>query len=461
MATVFNKKFIIANAKKENEKITKEAKTCCKLLSFSSDYNYGEILLAIMDLKPNDYPNLYFFVFEDESIENIEALQRFLIAFSNNRPLVIQVTSEDDDTSKFYYKEENHGTFLEINHETMDLNNLDSFPASISKLMSGRIQSIDDEMIEGLISHQTSSLIWRVLRSLELPANFIEKMILKCTAKGTEDQLMNILDISFEQKDILTSINDIKLPVLLIAVQNKNERISKFLINSCKDLVMQLPYDQQIEISTVAYETNQLEILTDLLNCDFPFPKKFDSHAVTDLQLGNIIDSREDFFAWIVQGNIINIQQFIKHNSTLKNVYSASNCLALDYAFDCKRIKIFHYLKSLGFRGIKNHDFTSDVTTQKELQAVTDSQLYQRRKNVSNAVPNERNSVLIMSKKSYIHNHTISEETEAIYRKHIEKWFQDINKTKFGSKLLDAASQCNGLKLYFDFESDTVSFLVD
>ena len=61
--------------------------------------------------------------------------------------------------------------------------------------------------------------------------------------------------------------------------------------------------------------------------------------------------------------------------------------------------------------------------------------------------------------KTFIHNKDITEEHEAQYRQKIKKWFQDISNVKYCKELLDVVTQCENLKIIFDFESELVSRL--
>jgi len=247
--------------------------------------------------------------------------------------------------------------------------------------------------------------------------------------------------------------------ILLTAIEHKNTEIIIYLITYWTHLIQQLPFDHQIKISTAAFETNQLDVLCDLLEiADFPFPKdfEFDDEQEHD-RLRKITLQRMAFTIAIKRENFDKINQFIDDNLNLKNAFSIDNETALTQAIDLKKFGVFYYLKSLGFQGKDCQDILNGLDKDEKMKA-TQQAVKQRRTNVKLALVNVHNSVLLLSTRSLIHNRKISKEQEAEYRKKIMNWFQDIH--KIAPEMLDVAASCEYLKIIFDFESDTVSFVI-
>ena len=58
-----------------------------------------------------------------------------------------------------------------------------------------------------------------------------------------------------------------------------------------------------------------------------------------------------------------------------------------------------------------------------------------------------------------IANKDITKNQETQYHQKIQKWLEDISKVKYCKELLDVATQCENLKIIFDFEAELVSRL--
>ena len=479
MSMKFDDQFIITYNKASFNNILEKDKKCCKVLRFSSLYNLDEILLVISDLCSNDYPYLYFFAIEANCFgfcgkysntkpKIASTIEKFLLKFIKNRPVIMQLESKNENVKKIFYKDENIFEFLEINHE-----NLHDFPNFYSLFINGGIKTIDDELLDKMIKKSNSSLSLRVLRTLNISAdNIIKKIIFKCAASGTKNQLLASLDIAFEfnqhelYQDTInylsktyflnSEIDEFEQSILLSAVENHNSEIVNFLLTIYKSLVTKLPIEHQIDISNIAFDTNQIEILWSLLECDFPFPDDFDSSSTNDERFQKIMDDRKKFHQWIEEKNFANMDDFIEDNPNLKMIYNVQNDSALHHALNSKNYDVYYYLKSYGLKG-ENLSFTQVARNEKEIENVQNMGVYQRRKNVMNAIPNEDNSVMILISKSFIHNQIMSDRAKWKYRSNIEKWFKEINRTDFGSKIFHVASQCEDLKIIFDFDNETVS----
>lgn len=480
-----NENFIITYPKDGSKTIEIESRKSCKILKFPSEFTFDEFLIGITELNSKEFQYLFFFIFESQKFkfsgqssnqkpEKVESLETFLLRFCKTRPMILQLVSKTENVTKLYYKDENVGEFFEINQQAHELQNVHQFPTFFSALMNKKIDKIDDELIEKLTKSGNSSLIVRLLRTLELSEDLNNKIIFKCAANGSKNQLLAALDVPFENgsdgldlkvHNYLTNTfnlnsenNESQQSLLLIAIKNSNTEVLKFLTTSCKHLIKQLPYDHQVDISTTTFKANQFEVLCDLMQCDFPFPDDFESSDVKYPRLRKIIDEREAFHRWIEEENDKSMKIFIDKNQSMKIIYNTQNESALYNAMKLKKFKIFYYLKSLGFEGVCLNSYKEIASDDEELEVVKKSVAIQRRKNISNALPNVENSVMIMITKAFIHNQC--DETKLEYRKMIDKWFKDIYRTKIGCKLLDVAAQCQDLKIFFDFENETVRILI-
>ena len=61
--------------------------------------------------------------------------------------------------------------------------------------------------------------------------------------------------------------------------------------------------------------------------------------------------------------------------------------------------------------------------------------------------------------KTIIHKKNITKEQEAEYHQKIQTWIEEISKVKYFKELLNVVTQCDNLKIIFDFESELVSKL--
>ena len=114
-----NNEFVIILTKNNIDKIDQEKQKTCKILKFSSELNFDEVLLTISRLESQNYSNLFIFIIEVESIEEnfrgkVEILQDNLLKFNKNRQIVLQLTLKDKNATKFYYKDDNCEEFQEV-----------------------------------------------------------------------------------------------------------------------------------------------------------------------------------------------------------------------------------------------------------------------------------------------------------------------------------------------------------
>ncbi|KAL7013420.1 hypothetical protein ACKWTF_015384 [Chironomus riparius] len=102
----------------------------CKILKFSNDHNFEEILLKITKLNREIYQNLSIFIIGHEKFEllmknrmlkkarlDVDILKNYLINFGPDRQLFLQITTINESEPKFYHKNENFTQFFEIKCE--------------------------------------------------------------------------------------------------------------------------------------------------------------------------------------------------------------------------------------------------------------------------------------------------------------------------------------------------------
>lgn len=487
----------------------KETKKKCRTLKLSSRFTFEEILNQLQALKHEEYPHLFIFIIEatnigfyrtiktgettsiqkfKKKVKKVEKIKRILTKFSLDRPLILQLTSEDDKITKFYYKDEQSCQFLGIDQGQRNFEVFLNFPTFLCSILDEKFQNSLNIVIEKLSVLKNSSLILRFLSLFELSGELFTKLVLQCAACGSKNDLLSVLDAPFvggvrslsidaqyylsciinvnysnniesddeasldEQED--DQYEDENSPsILFTAVENKNIEIIEYLVSSCTHLIQELPFKHQVKISTAAFTTEQLDVLCELVNIsDFPFPSNFESIRTENERLKNIITDRSNFGCAIKAKDFEQISKFIDNNLSLKVVYNPANKSALKQAIDTKKYEVFYYLKSLGFQAV-------DIDNSKELKTSKANKYKSRQMitNVNNAIENHQISVNLLCNRSFIHNKRISKDQEAEYRKKIRKWYEDINKVLFGSDLINVAASCKDLKLIFDFEDISVS----
>lgn len=223
-------------------------------------------------------------------------------------------------------------------------------------------------------------------------------------------------------------------------------------------MIQQLPDKHQLRISTAAFDTNQLDVLCDLLEIsDFPFPDDFSikENQVNHKRLRQIINERSQLEVAINKEDFEEIDEFINRNENLKFVYNIDNSSVLTQAVILKKFSVFYYLKSLGFQGENCKDVLNLLDEEDKAQAIKQA-TEQRKTNIEKSLLDFHKSVLHLSARSLIHNRKISKQNEAENRSKIRNWLKDIQ--KIAPEMLDVAASCEYLKIIFDFESHSVSF---
>lgn len=481
---ILNHKFLkinkihVVELKKPMENVSDQAMKECKILKFTMDYNLVEIL-EILEHSLLKFRKMFVLIIESKNFgfqsdaitqlkENIEKLSQILRRIFETRPFVVQITSIEENISTFIYKKEGASTFNEISLEE-NVVNFDSF---FVRFMKGKVDFLtctSSQTIESLanqiLSCQESTLIIRFLHIYNQLEGFFHILRIKCAEAGSKSQFLAALDDPFDndgrllddngQKLLKSCFPSVTLPnvscsYLSIAADHLNIEVVEYFIDCCTHLIQQLPLDHQVQITTTAYINRRIEMLCILLyNADFPFPQNFDKYSVNHTELQQIVKDREEFFGAIITENVEHMENFIDNNMNLKVVYNFENYSSLKQTLYINKINMYCLLKSYGFQSAPDENLENSFDETKKLQITN--------WNAENSPPDEHKSVKLLAVRSFVYNRKISKESKSSYRQNIQKWYEDINSTKFGRQILNVAAQCENLKIIFDFESDLVS----
>ncbi|KAL7036392.1 hypothetical protein ACKWTF_008798 [Chironomus riparius] len=463
-----NHEYVIKLSKENCKNIDHTTRSIFKVLNFSDDWNSDEISHKISQLDAKSNPLLFIFVIKVKSLgfsdskqnqipKKVETLQKCIIQFCQKRSIILQLTSIDENQTKFYYKEEDCIDFIYIDQNATNDEDFEDFPTFLIAISNSK--NTENQILEKLPKLTNSSLVVNFLSTLTITDRFYMDLFLKCASKCKYSDLLAIIDgfiddngnIQGAYLDFLSDkINSTS--ALHAAVLNSNKEVIEFLINKCSNYIKELEFEHQIEVSTAAFTTNQFDILCNLVQiCDFPFPKDLKSELIDNDSLSKLIDSREKFHNDIINEKLNEIEKFAKTYPNLKIAYNLNNKSAFCQALDSKKYVTFYKLKALRFY---DHliEYKIEDSDKKNAKKFAVAQL---RENVSCSVPNEQESISLLSMRSYIYKRNDTELTEECNIK-IKDWYKQIYITKLGSKLIDAASQCGKLKIMYDFECDSV-----
>jgi len=476
-----DEKFIL-KLPKGSKSVNKEVKNSCKILHFSSEWDIEEVLTTIGALDSNDYPQTLIFVIEVADTKNFISqilscltfqrvkqecftkLQKKVLKFVATRPLILQLSSKDENVTKIYYKEETSRQFTVVDQQQDELEESREFSSFLRSFLNGKFYNSEIEILDAVRRFRTCSLLLRFLQTLQLSNEFFGFLALDVATKGSKLELLAALDSPFGSKGKILSnraqsyvsdaIEDDN-SVLLTAIKNTNTKLINCLINDWTHLIQQLPFEHQIKISTAAFVTNQFDVLCELLDiADYPFPKDFNPKSFNCVQLNKIISDRISLEAAVKNENIHEIAKFIDENSNLKIIYNINNKSTLQQAVDASNIKVYVFLKFKNF-----HSTKPDENFEEAEKEVKKYAAQQRKQNIKEGLLDYFMPINSLCNKSLIHNKKISKEQEKEYRRKIRSWYKDINKIINGSEFLNVAASCDGLKIIFDFESNTVSLM--
>ena len=467
----FKSEYIVHWTKKQT-KIDNNLRKICKVLKFNSEWNQCLIANNISRLKPSDCPFLFIFIVESNNLKDFDLtgrqaqeLKNSLLQFAVNRPLILEIRSITENESKFYFKNEDSVNFIEITAGSDSATNLSTLLSSYTR--GTELNSFIDNMIHELPEIVNCTTIIRFLRTLNLPEAQLTKIILNCAKKGSKSQLLAALDVPLEDdscmlnidsQNILCSVFDFEgnksTSILSQAVNNPDKNVIDYLISNCTHLIQQLPFNHRVHVSTIVYQANKFEILSNLISrSDFPFPEGLNEASVDDPKIRELMNKRKDFHDLIT--NKGDISAFIDDNPNLKIVYNINNQSALYKAIKSKNFASYTLLKSKGY---ESEDFEELPKLTEAEQEIFDLQKWtQTKQNANKARPDEDKSVYLLLSRSLIHNRMIDKENEKFCRNRIKKWLEKLYKISACSKFMDCAAQCDDLKIIFDFERYSVS----
>lgn len=263
--------------------INEEVKRNCRILKISQNSYIQEIFTELIVKQPSSFPHLLIIiseVCEYHSIpeneykwrkrcslfnEKINKLKEYLSKFSKNRPFILQLTSKSENLTKIFYKSDDSDKFHSFfsNRRPKKIENFQNF---FWFFMNGKIENFEGTMVDILPNVKDFALIWNYLNTLTLPNDFFNRIIIKCAAKGTKDQLLTVLGATFENgiKSVNSSVmnNMIKMfefdlsseqSILLAAVENLNTEVIKYLSKDFAHVFQQLPYSHKIGILIAPY----------------------------------------------------------------------------------------------------------------------------------------------------------------------------------------------------------------
>ena len=432
-----NEQFILKLLKDEKN-VSEEIKNSCKVIHFSSEWNFEEVLTTINELDPKEYLNLFIFVITTPNyslIKNkIEELKTNVLKFGSARPLLVQLTFEDENFTIFYYKEES-SNFMLASYPTFwtTTEEINNFPGFLNLFLNGFTDGSDKIILHALNKIENRSIILRFLKILILPTEFFGGLIINGVANGkSEDPVVKVKS------------------ALLTAVESGKQDVAEYLIIYRIHLVEEIPFDLQVRISTAAFETDQFDVLCLLLDiADFPFPENFKIDNIDHDRLNFLVEERKDLEAAIKSDNTDEILEIIEINYTLKVIYNTNNKSALKLAAESKSFKAYKFLKLRGFHSTNPNEELDEF----DREAM--------KKNVSEGLLDDQTAVNLLCNRSIIHNKEITKEQEKEYRKKIRSWYEDISKIKNGQEFINVTALCPRLKIIFDFENETVSLVLN
>lgn len=138
---------------------------------------------------------------------------------------------------------------------------------------------------------------------------------------------------------------------LMLASKYNNVEAVQFLI-SCRSR-LSIEDDNGLTASDYAWKNKSLECLIELLNADAPFPTDFDVESLPPskekLAIIDIADKLRGFHSSITSGNLSEVESFVSQNPKVRFAYNEGNQCAMLTALECKRIKIYSFLRNKFF----------------------------------------------------------------------------------------------------------------
>lgn len=477
-----------------------------KIIKFPFDCTLENIKKTIDCLNCEVYLNLFVFIIDvanaglkvaentpkkAKSDSLVDEIKNEIFKFGKERPIILQLTSVNENLTRFCYKDAGPSELKEIVDVQEIISESIDFPFILNEFLYNGINSAVELASKFFQSISNSTLILRLFMIFELNESNWNKLILKCAEYGSVDDLMAVLDEPFSSEKRIISINSqflhqtffeyhfesdekssedarnssvynteeksLYTSVLFKAINQKNKNVTDYLINYCTYIIKLLPFDQKVKISTIAFNTQQFKILCILIDkTDFPFPRNIRADEIENENLREIVEKRKNLKAAIKANDTDKILKFIENNSSIKIGYNIKNQSAMKVALYKSKFKAFYFLKSHGFTQPKFDNSSERIHYQKQLQNAEKFKLKQRENNVNDCIYNNSKTVNVLFNKSVIFNIKGCKGDEVIYWTKIREWLENIYKIAECKLMLDIAASCNELKLIFDFENFTV-----
>ncbi|KAG5666489.1 hypothetical protein PVAND_014513 [Polypedilum vanderplanki] len=464
------------------------------------------ILHKIKGIQFEYFSHLFMFNINENESENQSKILYILRSktegLAKSRPLIVQFSSENNVV---YYKNVLDQDFIPFN----STNQNSEFQRNFNTLLA--IGNNFDNIF-GKIVDNSDSLIVRFLKLFTLEDNFSHKLMYKLAEKGNIDQFTAALDIPFNYEseniygnslNILMKTFERNESILKSAVVGNNFEVIDFLLDCSKYYLERLPYDHKLLI--VNRSTNDDILFKILINLNFPFSEKWKSFAnyqndnsidiqrnqvefneqshsyiaaqrhiesqihneilnenidnsqheddVSHVSMRNLIRIRNGFHDYIKTGNL----EKIKHSSTnfeyTNIIFNSNNQSAITTALKCKQFEIYSYLKNNKF-DLNSHEFEECKIIQNHLDVEAKEIIINF--NIKYAAKSSHNPVSELGKKSEV-CFPKSKNHEKHCRAKIDEFFEELYKDEQLRIILDIASKCQDLKIYFDFNHYSVN----
>lgn len=469
-----------------------------KILKFSSEWEKNEIFDEIRAHNIFKNKSLFMIVIEVKDIQSFvqteesdqekdfqasknkcqKNILNFLAEYVQDQTFIIQLISRSEYVTKIYYKDENIEIFEPfLSHRVKPVRKIKNFQTFLWLFMNKQFTNFEETMIDLLPNVKNLNLIWNFLNTLDLKEDFYSRVIIKCAAKGSTHQLFTVLNDKVKSTNmslnidgmenltkifkLKTSICGVKLShmeesILLAAVENSNSEVIKYLTEKCCHIIQRLPFSHQIDLSTVAYEIHNVELLCDLVEfCDFPFPKDFDATSVVHKRLKIIINDRQEFHEAVKNEKFDIIDSLISKFSGNKLIYSTKNMSALYKAITIRNLNTYYHLKvTYGLEISQDEEkyIKAEFHPNKMIPANANAQI---------SVPSDNNVTASLIAKTSIYLTKQNRNNYKIFYNKIKNWYQQIYNMKFGSALLNVVSSCEKLRIVFDFNNEYVSIVIN
>jgi len=400
---------IIKLSNETRNNIHVKSQKCCKILKFSSEWNFDEVLSKISRLESQNYPKLFIFIVEAEnfgflesikekSAEKVKVLQENVLNFIKNRPMVLQLISLDENVTKLFYKDEYSEEIQEMKEQDEEMTDFDDFPTFLWLYLREKIENFQNKMLEKFPKVKNSLLILRFLRILKFREKFFMRLIFKCSAEGSTSDILAIIDENFDENEEiqLKYFSDPHNFILTFeaAVARGNQEVKEFFVKYCN----KLPFYGKVKISSAAYNNNKMNTLCDLLEFwDFPFPNRYlDPVLITNVRLLNILKSRYIFLKDILVEDLPKIENFLRNNPNLKFAYDPKNQSAFCHALESKKFKSFSHLIDISYQNLNEHDFKVLTANGRNISKIIASTLeIQEIENLIDKIKNKTDSKFI------------------------------------------------------------------